>query len=137
MKVFNRRFIRNVGIINMLVGLLGVIIIFLAVVVFQKFYSETNCASCSLQRAAMLGVGLSLLMNLRYGNRVSHWSSAILTACAGISVSVYQILLHINTTHGYGRAMMGYHIYTWAFIFFAAVIVGSALMLLLYPEQLR
>ena len=137
MKTAIIKFIRNIEIVNSIIGLLGIAAILMGVAYLQLFYTETTCVSCGLQRSALFGAGLSLLMNLRYGNKVVHWACAILASCAGIAVSIHQILAHIDSTRGYGVVMHGLHIYTWAFICFAVIIVVSGLMLVVYPEESR
>jgi len=89
-----------------------------------------------LQRAAFVNIGLCLLLNVRYGNRVAHWAIAIISACAGAAVSLRQICLHITGPEGFGSAVFGLHMYTWCLIGFTACIIGSALMLLVYPENI-
>ncbi|MCH9643608.1 MAG: disulfide bond formation protein B [Gammaproteobacteria bacterium] len=131
------RYIHNLEVINSLIGLVGIIAVLAGVVFLQVFYGQSDCTLCALQRAALIGAGLSLLLNLRYGNKAIHWSCAILSACAGVVVSIQQILLHINSTHGYGSIIYGLHLYTWAFMCFAIIIILSGLMLLLYPEEYR
>jgi len=136
MKENIRTFIHRMQWIDALIGFIGVIIILSAALVVQIFYSEAPCPLCLLQRAAFVAVGISFLMNLRYGNRAKNWASAILAACSGIAVSIRQICLHITSPEGYGSAFLGFHMYTWCFFAFAAIIIGSALMLLIYPEKI-
>ena len=128
-------FISKIEIIDSVIGLVGVLLILSGAIFVQFFYRETPCPLCLLQRAAFVSIGLSLLMNLRYGNRVAHWSLAIISGLAGISVSIRQILLHITSNQGFGSPFFGLHMYTWCFICFAAAILGSAVMLLVYPEK--
>lgn len=128
-------FIHKMQIIDACIGVLGVVIILAAAIAVQIFYDEAPCPLCLLQRAAFVAVGISFLMNVRYGNRARNWASAILAACAGIAVSIRQICLHITSPQGFGSAFGGLHMYTWCFIGFSIIIVGSALMLLIYPEH--
>ncbi len=121
-------------IIDSILGVIGVVIILGAALFVQFIYHEEPCPLCLLQRAAFLNIGISLLMNVKYGNRVSHWAFVILSATAGIAVSVRQILLHINNPNGYGDALFGLHLYSWCFVVFASAIIGSAIMLVIYPE---
>ena len=135
MKAHLKIFLSELEIIDSVIGLLGVIFILLAAFVMQLFYHEQPCPLCLLQRAGFVGIGISLLMNLRYGNRVAHWALAILSACAGIAVSIRQILLHITDAVGFGSAVWGLHMYSWCFIAFSVTIVGCAFMLIIYPER--
>lgn len=115
-------------------GLLLVLIILSSALVVQFVYHEEPCPLCLLQRAALINIGLALLLNLRYGNKIAHWGMVVLSACAGIAVSIRQILLHITTPEGFGSPVLGLHLYTWTFIAFAIAIVGSALVLILLTE---
>jgi len=128
-------FLKGLEIIDSIIGVFGVGFILLAALFVQFFHHESPCPLCLLQRAAFCGVGLSLLMNLRYGNRVTHWALAILSAITGLSVSIRQALLHVNDPKGFGEAVLGLHMYTWCFIGFFIAIVGCALMLIVYPEK--
>ena len=128
-------FLRQLEIIDSFVGLIGVCFILLAALFVQFFQHEAPCPLCLLQRAAFCGIGLSLLMNVRYGNRVTHWALAILSAITGLAVSLRQIALHINDPKGFGEAFLGFHMYTWCFMAFFITIVGCALMLIIYPER--
>jgi hypothetical protein len=58
-----------------------------------------------------------------------------LGATVGAAISSRQILLHIVPGSGsYGNAVFGMHLYTWAFIGFVLIIIGTAIMLL-YDRQ--
>ncbi|MDO8953504.1 MAG: disulfide bond formation protein B [Gammaproteobacteria bacterium] len=127
--------IDKVEFIDSIIGIAGVLIIISAALFVQFFLHELPCPLCELQRAAFISIGIGLLMNVRYGNKASHWGVVILSACAGIAVSIRQILLHISSPVGFGSTMLGLHMYSWCFIGFALAIVGSAVMLIIYPEK--
>ena len=93
---------------------------------------EQPCPLCLVQRSAMVGLAIGPLMNLLWGMRPAHYALSILAAMVGGAGSTRQILLHIAAPGdpGYGPAVMGLHLYTWAFITFAIAIVGCAVMLL-------
>ena len=93
-------------------------------VVLSAFYiqfvmDEFPCPLCMLQRYGMFqGLGLGLI-----------------GALAGASVSVRQIALHIKPGDpGYGEPVLGLHLYTWAFITFAIVLIYCGVMLILMPR---
>ncbi len=113
------------------------IIILAGALYIQFFFDEAPCPLCLLQRAAFVNISIALIMNLRYGERVSHWAMVILSACVGIAVSIRQICLHITDPKGFGSAIWGLHLYTWCFIGFSIAIVGSALILLVYSPKSR
>jgi len=129
------KFIEELEWVDSIIGLVAISIILVAALLVQYFEGETPCPLCLLQRAALINVGLSLLMNVRYGNKVVHWAMVIISSCSGIAVSIRQILLHINSAEGFGGTFLGLHMYTGCFIIFSICIVGSALMLLIYPER--
>jgi disulfide bond formation protein DsbB len=93
---------------------------------------EQPCPLCLVQRSAMIGLAIGPLMNLLWGMRPAHYALSILAAMVGGAASTRQILLHIAPPGdpGYGPAIGGLHLYTWAFITFAVAIVGCAAMLL-------
>lgn len=135
MKKALRETIEEFELIDSIIGLIGVLIILGAAFFMQLFYREQPCPLCLLQRAAFVSIGLALLMNVRYKNKASHWALVILSATVGMAVSIRQILLHIKTPAGFGSAVFGLHMYTWCFLGFTLAIVGSAVMLLIYPEK--
>lgn len=93
---------------------------------------EQPCPLCLVQRSAMIGLAIGPVMNLLWGMKPAHYALSILAAAAGAAGSTRQILLHINDPigTGYGPAVMGYHLYTWALITFVIGIVGIAIVLL-------
>ncbi|CAN5328057.1 hypothetical protein BH10PSE19_BH10PSE19_13640 [soil metagenome] len=124
-----------VRIIDGFLGIIGIAIILTAVFVFVGLFNLEPCPLCGLQRLALVNIGIALLMNLRYGNWAAHWALVILSAVAGIAVSMRQILLHINDPIGFGDAIWGIHAYSWCFIAFAIAIIVSAMMLIIYPQK--
>ncbi len=118
-----------------IIALIATMTVLAAAFYVQIFLDELPCPLCLLQRAAFVSMGIGLLMNLRYGEHTAHWAIVILSACAGIAVSMRQISLHITSPVGFGSAFFGFHMYTWAFFGFALAIVGSAVILLVYPEK--
>ena len=92
---------------------------------------EQPCPLCLVQRSGMIGLAVGPIMNLLWGIRASHYALSILAAVVGAAGSVRQILLHIEPGDpGYGPAILGLHLYTWALITFVIAIVGCAVMLL-------
>lgn len=93
---------------------------------------EQPCPLCLVQRSAMIGLAVGPLMNLLWGMKPAHYALSILAAMVGGAASIRQILLHIATPGdpGYGPAVMGLHLYTWAAITFAVAIAGCAILLL-------
>ena len=107
------------GIVLFVVGYCGVL---LAAMGVQIFGNEKPCPLCMLQRYAMI-------TRARYASALG---MSIVAATCGAFESTRQILLHIAspTDRGYGSAVIGLHLYTWALITFIVVILfcGVALM---------
>jgi disulfide bond formation protein DsbB len=96
----------------------------------QLWFSDLPCPLCILQRAGFTAAGFGLVLNIIFGPKPSHYGVTILGATAGATVSIRQILDYIVPgTGSYGNAVFGLHLYTWAFIAFVLMIVGSAIML--------
>lgn len=111
-----------------LFGLIGV----LAGSLFLQFgVGEQPCPLCLVQRSGMMAIAIGPIMNLLWGMRPRHYALSILGAMVGSAGSVRQILLHIEAGDpGYGPAVFGWHLYTWAFVTFAVAIAGCAFMLM-------
>ena len=91
----------------------------------QLLLGELPCPLCLLQRAALIAAGLGFLLNLRFGIRPLHYGLAILAALTGAAVAMRQVLLHIAPGDpGFGHALFGLHLYTWAFMAFVGIIFG-------------
>lgn len=106
---------------------------------FQFVLGEVPCPLCLLQRGGLIAAGLGFLLNLRFGLHPAHYGVALLGSLAGASVSVRQILLHIAPGDtGYGSAVLGLHMYTWAFVSFVCLMIAvGALLQLQTHEQAR
>lgn len=93
---------------------------------------EPPCPLCLIQRSGMIGLAVGPIMNLLWGIRPAHYAVSILAALVGAAGSTRQILLHINDPigTGYGPAVLGLHLYTWALVTFVIAIAGCALLLL-------
>jgi len=79
----------------------------------------------------MIGVGFGAILNLRYGIRPRNYAISMISALFGATVSLRQILLHVEPGDvGYGSAILGFHLYTWAFIVFAVSIFFIGVMFL-------
>jgi disulfide bond formation protein DsbB len=84
-----------------------------------------------LQRIAFVLCGFGFLLNLRFGAHAAHYGAAILGAVFGLAVSGRQALLHILPGDpGYGPPLLGLHLYSWTFVFFAVTLLGIAVLLL-------
>jgi disulfide bond formation protein DsbB len=93
---------------------------------------ELPCPLCLVQRSAMIGLAVGPAMNLLWGMKARHYALSILAALVGGAGSARQILLHIATPGdpGFGPAVLGFHLYTWAFITFVIAVAGCAVLLM-------
>lgn len=93
---------------------------------------EQPCPLCIVQRSGMFAIAVGPMMNLLWGIRPRHYALSILGAVVGAAGSTRQILLHIATPGdpGYGPAVLGWHLYTWALVTFIIAIVGCAVLIM-------
>lgn len=102
----------------------------------QLIMGELPCPLCLLQRAGLVVVGLGFLLNLRFGIQPLHYGVTLLGALVGAAASVRQILLHIAPGDpGYSKAVFGFHLYTWSFVSFLAIMLGIGVLLCLVRAQ--
>lgn len=113
-------------------ALLGLLVVLSGSLFLQFGIGEQPCPLCLIQRSGMIGLAVGPIMNLIWGLRPAHYGLSILGAIVGGAGSVRQILLHIADPGdpGYGPAVLGYHLYTWAFITFLIGATGCAVLLL-------
>jgi disulfide bond formation protein DsbB len=119
-------------------GAMAVAGVLLVAFALQFVQHELPCPLCLLQRVAFVLCGFGFLLNLRFGSQPAHYGVTILSALFGLVVSGRQVLLHIVPgDKGYGPPVFGLHLYTWTFVFFAATLLGTALLLLLSPREVE
>ena len=101
---------------------------------------EFPCPLCMLQRYAMILATIpamwivleALRGTLTRGRYVRSLGMSIVASCIGSVFSTRQILLHIMPGDpGYGSAVLGLHLYTWALITFQIVILFCGVAALL------
>jgi disulfide bond formation protein DsbB len=113
-------------------GLAGLVVVLLVAYTDQFAGHDLPSPLCLLQRVAIVGVAFGLLLNLRYGPQPSSYGIMLLAALFGMAVAGRQVLLHIAPgTGSYGAPLLGLHLYSWSFLLFVAVILGTAILLLL------
>jgi disulfide bond formation protein DsbB len=119
-----------------------------SVVMISAFYiqfvmGEFPCPLCMLQRYGMILAtfgALFVIMQARRGTLTTAryaqgLGMGLLGVLAGASVSIRQIELHILPGDpGYGEPFLRLHLYTWAFITFAIVMIYVGVMLMLMPR---
>ena len=106
---------------------------------------ELPCPLCILQRMAMMlcVIGpLRIIARARRGDLdlrgyVAGYGMSIVAAVVGMTISTRQILLHIDPGDpGYGDAVLGLHLYSWALVTFVIVVVFCGAMLVFARETL-
>lgn len=114
-----------------------------AMFVFQFGFCEMPCPLCITQRMAMMAASLGpvyiIVRTLRGHLTTTKFmvglGMAIVGAVVGSIMSIRQVELHILPgDQGYGTAIMGLHLYTWALITFVVVLVFAGLLLLFGHE---
>jgi disulfide bond formation protein DsbB len=112
-------------------GLIAVDTVLALAFIDQLWFRDLPCPLCMLQRAAFFAAGFGLALNLVFGPRASQYGVTILGAAVGAAIALRQMLINIVPgSPGYGNAIFGMHLYTWAFIAFALMIIGCAILLL-------
>lgn len=110
---------------------------------FQFGLGEYPCPLCITQRMGMMISSLGAVYILVNALRGSLSSSrfmtglgfAVLGALLGATMSIRQILLHIMPGDpGYGGAVLGLHLYTWALVSFVVVLVFVGVLLMFAKE---
>lgn len=114
------------------IALYAIAAVLLAAFYLQLAWGELPCPLCLLQRVAFTALAVGPVLTLRHDPRPEHYGLVILAALLGAGIAGRQVLLHIMPGDaGYGSAVLGLHLYTWALLVFVAAIVASAVMLLL------
>ena len=125
------------------VEVVGIVIVLLGAYVVQFGYQEYPCPLCILQRMAMMlsALGPAAMLAAIHGKGPQDrdlmsfaYGSAVIAALLGMCISSRQVLLHILPGDpGHGSAVMGMHLYTWAYVVFMVVIAVSGFTLLFAP----
>jgi disulfide bond formation protein DsbB len=116
-----------------------VLVAILASAYYQQFSKhEEPCPLCLLQRLGMIGVATGAFLNLRFGIRPVFYGISILSALGGGAVSIRQILLHVCPgSPTFGTPVFGLGLYTWAFLAFAASLLGISFLLMMYHPTFK
>lgn len=118
-------------------------VVMLSAFFIQFVKGEFPCPLCMLQRYGMILATLGALFVIMQARRgtltVARYAQGLgmglVGVLAGASVSVRQIELHILPGDpGYGEPFLRLHLYTWAFVTFAIVMIYVGVMLMLMPR---
>ena len=126
---------KKITLLNAL-GLFGIAMVLLVGIVLQVAWNELPCPLCLLQRIGFVMVMFGFLLNVVYGAQQRHYGVILVGALFGAATALRQVSLHIIPgTPGFGSPILGMHYYTWAFVIFVLVIVGVAVLLILWNAQ--
>ncbi len=140
LQVVPSRFVitREIAIAHLLnmAALMGLLVVLTGSLYLQFAVGEQPCPLCLVQRSGLIAMGIGPLLNLVIGLRPAHYALSILAGCVGGAGSVRQILLHIAAPEdpGYGPAVFGYHLYTWAAITGLVGVAGCAFLLMFQAQ---
>lgn len=118
-------------------------VVMLSAFFIQFVMGEFPCPLCMLQRYGMILATLGALLVIMQARRgvlttaryAQGLGMGLVGVLAGASVSIRQIELHILPGDpGYGEPFLRLHLYTWAFITFAIVMIYVGVMLMLMPR---
>ena len=118
-----------------LVAVIGV----LSYAFFDQFYfGELPCPLCLMQRIAFVMIGSALVLNIHCGAHSAHYGWGIIGGLVGMMVSLRQVFLHILPGDaGFGATFLELHFYTWAFMGYAGLLAGQAILLMLPNREVR
>ncbi len=127
--------VRIAHLLNVL-ALLAISFVLLFAFYDQFANGDLPCPLCLLQRAGFVIVGTGLALNVLLGVDARHYGLMLLGAVAGGAAALRQVALHVVPgTGGYGAPFLGMHFYSWAFVLFAVVVLGTGVMLALGPAR--
>ncbi|MCP3441689.1 disulfide bond formation protein B [Bradyrhizobium sp. CCGUVB14] len=123
---------RSVGAVLNMLGLLGISLVLAIAFFYQLAFGELPCPLCLLQRAGFIAIGMGFLLNIRVGERPSHYAMILIASLVTGVISMRQVSLHLAPGDaGYGSALFGLHFYTWALIAAVGMICYVALVFVL------
>ncbi|MBS0623250.1 MAG: disulfide bond formation protein B [Verrucomicrobia bacterium] len=109
--------------------------ILLGALAIQYFKHETPCPMCFLQRLSMIGVGTSILLNVRFKPQKRHYGLALFFAILGGTIALRQIALHACPNFPtFGIPFWGLSLYTWSFLVFTCTVGYTAMLFILFDR---
>lgn len=121
-----------------LLALLGINGLLIYAFIDQFYFGELPCPLCIMQRIGFILIGITFVLNLRFGAHSAHYGWGILSGLIGMMVALRQILLHILPgDKGFGATFLGLHFYTWSFIAYMGLLSAQAVLLMLPNTDVR
>ena len=141
----NNSLIRHISYITAHLTVLVTCGVVLGAFFVQFVEKEFPCPLCYLQRMAMILAVLGPARMIAIGHRkgrigggafTTGFGMTVLDSLLGACISIRQILLHIQPGDpGYGDAVFGLHLYTWALIVFACLLIDAGIHLVFIRED--
>ncbi len=106
--------------------------------VLQYDDGEIPCPLCLLQRVAMFGVCLGIVLHFRHGYSARHTEISLLFALLLLIVAGRQTLLDIYPRPGHsftGSAVLGLHMPVWSVIIATAILLAFAIKLAVLGDE--
>ena len=103
-----------------------------AAMTLQYAYGELPCPLCLLQRIALFGVCIGIILNFRKGFSYQNTGFSLLFAIFLLVISVRQSLLDIYPRPGHeyiGSAVFGIHMPVWSIIIAMVMLIAYAIKL--------
>ncbi len=142
----NSKWVRHGSYITAHLTVLVVSGVILGAFFVQFVGKEYPCPLCYLQRMAMILAVLGPARMIAIGHRkgkiggyafTTGFGMTVLASILGACISIRQILLHIAPGDpGYGDPVMGLHLYTWALIVFACLLLDAGIHLTFIREDI-
>ena len=116
-----------------ILGVLVISAVLLSAYCVEFFWHEVPCPLCMLQRLGMIAAASGLLLNIRFGIKMSHYGLSLISSIFGGGVALRQISLHVCPgMPTFGLPVLGLSLYTWSFVVFACIIFAIGGLLCLY-----
>ena len=113
-----------------------VIFTLIALVYLQSKTGSIQCYEISFQRNCLLGVGMGLLLNLRFGIRSLYYGLSLLSAITGGIVALGKICLHIcPDTPPFGDPICGISLCAWSLLLFGFFIFAISCLLIVPKDR--
>ncbi len=94
------------------------------------------CSLCFLQRFGLSAVAVGIFFALTQGAAPKYYAIAMVAALFGMAVSLHHIAINICDSF-YGSKVLGFHLYTWAFLAFFCSLLAIGLLLFLPMQQTK
>jgi disulfide bond formation protein DsbB len=132
MQAGSQRILAGLNYLYLLAMMAVVATILTTAMTLQYAYGELPCPLCLLQRVALFGVCLGIMLNFRSGFSYQNTGFSLLFTIFLLIVSARQSLLDIYPRPGHeyiGSAVFGIHMPVWSIIIALALLIAYALKL--------